>query len=166
MPSIWPFGRNGSACCYWVGSAIAFAERRCVHRSTRDCESLDRDSTFDASLVDRYTINVIGDNDDVAIAAITVAELQVGVRLVSGRRRAQRQSYVDDVCDVIPILAYDRSVAEEHADLLVAVRQAGRSRGAHDLIIAATARASKRTLVSADLTAFTDLPGVMTIDHR
>jgi tRNA(fMet)-specific endonuclease VapC len=110
--------------------------------------------------------DVIDDNDDVAIAAITVAELQVGVRLASGRRRAQRQSYVDDVCDVIPILTYDRSVAEEHADLLVAVRQAGRSRGAHDLIIAATARASKRTVVSVDPAAFTDLPGVTTIGYR
>jgi AraC-like DNA-binding protein len=80
----------------------AHIERLTAHREH------DRDSTFDASLVDRYTINVIGDNDDVAIAAITVAELQVSVRLVSGRRRAQRQSYVDDVCDVIPILTYDR----------------------------------------------------------
>jgi tRNA(fMet)-specific endonuclease VapC len=88
------------------------------------------------------------------------------VRLATGRRRAQRQRFVDDVCDVIPILSYDRSVAAEHADLLVAVRQAGRPRGAHDLIIAATARASKRTVVTSDLTAFTHLPGVTVLDHR
>lgn len=126
------------------------------------------DTTFliDAERGDVQLDDVIEDSDDVAIAAITVAELDVGVRLTSGRRRVLRQKYVDDICDVIPILTYDRTVATEHADLLVAVRRAGRPRGAHDLIIAATARASRRTVVSADLAAFKDLPGVTTIDHR
>jgi tRNA(fMet)-specific endonuclease VapC len=126
------------------------------------------DTTFliDAERTDDQLDQAIGDGDDVAIAAITVAELQVGARLATGRRRARRQRFVDDVCDVIPILPYDRSVAAEHAELLVAVRQAGRRRGAHDLIIAATARASKRTVVTSDSTAFTDLPGVTVRHHR
>jgi tRNA(fMet)-specific endonuclease VapC len=126
------------------------------------------DTTFliDAERTDDQLDQAIGDGDDVAIAAITVAELQVGARLATGRRRAQRQRFVDDVCDIIPILSYDRSVAAEHAELLVAVRQAGRPLGAHDLIIAATARASKRTVVTSDLTAFTDLPGVTILHHR
>jgi tRNA(fMet)-specific endonuclease VapC len=126
------------------------------------------DTTFlvDAERSDAQLDQAIDDADDVAIAAITVAELQVGVRLATGRRRQQRQRFVDDVCEVIPILAYDRSVADEHADLLVAVRHAGRPRGAHELIVAATARVSKRTVVTSDLTAFTDLPGVTVLDHR
>ena len=126
------------------------------------------DTTFliDAERSDAKLDQAIEDADDVAIAAITIAELQVGVRLAAGRRRRQRERFVDDVCEVIPILSYDRSVAAEHADLLVAVRQAGRPRGAHDLIIAATARASKRTVVTSDLTAFTDLPGVSVLNHR
>jgi predicted nucleic acid-binding protein len=69
----------------------------------------------------------IGDEDDVAIAAITVAEL-------------------------------------------AAVRRQGRPRGAHDLIIAATATAtaaaSGPSLVTADRTAFVDLPGIVTISYR
>lgn len=126
------------------------------------------DTTFliDTERSDAQLDNAIDDADDVAMAEITVAELLVGVRLASGRRRSQRQRFVDDVCEIIPILTYDRSVAAEHAELLVAVKRAGRPRGAHDLIIAATARASKRTVVSADLTAFTDLPGVTVFDHR
>jgi tRNA(fMet)-specific endonuclease VapC len=126
------------------------------------------DTTFliDGERSDTQLDDTIDDTDDVAMAAITVAELLVGVRLASGRRRSQRQRFFDDVCDVIPILGYDRSVAAEHAELLVAVKRAGRPRGAHDLIIAATARASKRTVVSADLTAFTDLPGVTVLNHR
>jgi tRNA(fMet)-specific endonuclease VapC len=126
------------------------------------------DTTFliDSERSDAELDDTIDDTDDVAMAAITVAELFVGVRLASGRRRSQRQRFFDDVCDVIPILGYDRSVAAEHAELLVAVKRAGRPRGAHDLIIAATARATKRTVVSADLTAFTDLPGVTVLNHR
>ena len=126
------------------------------------------DTTFliDAERSDAQLDQAIGDDDDVAIAAITVAELQVGARLATGRRRTQRQRFVDDVCDVIPILSYDRSVAAEHAELLVAVRQAGRPHGAHDLIIAATARGSKRSVVTSDLTAFDDLPGVTVLHHR
>jgi tRNA(fMet)-specific endonuclease VapC len=46
------------------------------------------------------------------------------------------------------------------------VRRAGRPRGAHDLIIAATAAAAGRTVVTADRRAFDGLPGVAAIDHR
>ena len=110
--------------------------------------------------------NLIGDDDDVAIAAITLAELTAGVALAGTRQRAQRQSYVDDIAASIPILPYDESVAMRHASLLVAVRRAGRPRGAHDLIIAATAAAAGRTVVTADRRAFDGLPGVTAVDHR
>jgi tRNA(fMet)-specific endonuclease VapC len=110
--------------------------------------------------------DLIGDDDDVAIAAITLAELTVGVQLAAARRRSRRQSYVDEIAASIPILPYDKPVALQHADLLVAVRRAGRPRGAHDLIIAATAATAGRTVVSADRRAFDGLPGVTAIDHR
>jgi tRNA(fMet)-specific endonuclease VapC len=109
---------------------------------------------------------LIGDDDDVAIAAITLAELTVGVELAAARHRSQRRSYVDEIAVSLPILPYDQSVAVQHASLLVAVRKAGRPRGAHDLIIAATAAAAGRTVVSADRRAFDGLPGVTAIDHR
>lgn len=108
----------------------------------------------------------IGDDDDVAVAAITIAELLVGVELATQRHKAQRLAFATAISDGIPVLAYDLSVAREHAALLVEVRQQGRPRGAHDLIIAATARATKRTVVSADPTAFADLSGVTHWNHR
>ena len=103
---------------------------------------------------------VLDDDDDVAIAAVTIAELRVGALLATRRRRVARSAYVDDIIATIPVLAYDAEVAEAHAELLVAVRSQGKPRGAHDLIIAATARAFDRVVVSGDLTAFSDLPGV------
>lgn len=60
----------------------------------------------------------------------------------------------------------DLDVAEAHAELLVAVRSPGTPRGAHDLIIAATARASERTVVTAEGAAFAALPGVTVRRHR
>jgi tRNA(fMet)-specific endonuclease VapC len=108
----------------------------------------------------------IQDEDDVAIAAITIAELLVGVLLASGDRRASRRAYVDEIMELLPVVAYDTAVAIEHAHLLSAVREAGRPRGAHDLLIAATARATTRTVVTGDATAFSGLPGVVTLEHR
>lgn len=110
--------------------------------------------------------DAVGDDDDVAIAAITVAELIVGVDLASRKQRAARRAYVDAIIESLPIIAYDREVAFEHAELLAAVRRQGRPRGAHDLLIAATARASDRTVVTADQDAFTDLPGVAAVGRR
>ena len=126
------------------------------------------DTTFliDAERGDIELDDAIDDDDDVAIAAVTVAELLVGARLGSGRRRHSRQAYVDEILRAMPTIAYDRRVAEEHAELLVAVREQGRPRGAHDLLIAATARATNRTIVTADESAFIDLPGVGTTGHR
>jgi tRNA(fMet)-specific endonuclease VapC len=102
----------------------------------------------------------IDDGDDVAVAAITVAELRVGVQLAKGHRREKRERFVAAVLDAVSIEPYDLNVAEAHADLLAHVRRAGTPRGAHDLIIAATARARERRVVSSDQSGFAGLPGV------
>lgn len=108
----------------------------------------------------------ITDDDDVVIAAVTIAELLVGVRLASGQRRVSRQAFVDGLTATLPVIAYDVPIARHHADLLGCVREAGRPRGAHDLIIAATARATGRIVVTADASGFAELPGVPVRGHR
>lgn len=109
---------------------------------------------------------VIDDEDDVAVAAVSVAEILVGVELASDQYRPRREAFVGDVISSIPIVPYDLSVAGEHAKLLAAVKLAGRPRGAHDLIIAATARATSRRVITADPEAFHELPGVDVDTHR
>lgn len=104
---------------------------------------------------------VIGDTDDVAIAAITAAELLVGVELADRRRRPARAGFVDDVLATLPVEEYDLATARVHARLLAATRRAGAPRGAHDLIIAATAIATAREVVTADARGFADLPDVV-----
>jgi tRNA(fMet)-specific endonuclease VapC len=99
----------------------------------------------------------IADDDDVAIAAISVAELRLGVELASGKRRARRLDTVERILDAVEIEDYTVATAGAHARLLAATRREGTPRGAHDLIIAATALATGRTLVTGDRAAFEGL---------
>lgn len=102
---------------------------------------LDTTSLIDPERSDRDLDALIDDQDDVAVAAITVAELSVGVALASDRARSRRQTYVDAIVASVVVLPYDMTVALVHVELLAGVRRSGLLRGAHDLIIAATARA-------------------------
>lgn len=121
---------------------------------------LDSTVLIDAERAGRSLNRTIADEDDVAIAAITAAELLVGVELADASHRAARFAFVRSVLDTVPVEDYDIDVSRAHAVLLAHVRRSGRPRGAHDLIIAATALARDRSIVSADAAAFADLPGV------
>jgi tRNA(fMet)-specific endonuclease VapC len=114
----------------------------------RDRDSLDR---------------VISDDADVAIAAVTAAELLVGVELSGARIRPRRARFVESVLSLVPVESYGLDVARAHARLLAHARRTGRPRGAHDLIIAATAVTSERGVVTADPAGFEDLPGVTVV---
>jgi tRNA(fMet)-specific endonuclease VapC len=120
------------------------------------------DTTFlvDADRREKQLDAAVADDDDGVIAAVTVAELLVGVELSTARSRSRRREFLEAVIATVPVVSYDLAVAEAHAQLLVTVRRQGRPRGAHDLIIAATARATRRAVVTADTGAFSDLPEV------
>jgi tRNA(fMet)-specific endonuclease VapC len=96
----------------------------------------------------------------VTIAAVTAAELWVGVELADARHRPKRATFVEQVVSTIPVEDYDLAVAEVHAGLLIEARRAGRPRGAHDLLIAATAIARDRALISLDRTGFEGIRGL------
>jgi tRNA(fMet)-specific endonuclease VapC len=110
----------------------------------------------------RIDLADVGAGDDVAVPAIALAEYLVGVELdADPARQAAQRAFVEELLAIMPIIEYTKTVAEHHAALLAHVRRAGRPRGAHDLIIAATARATGRLLLSTDEQAgFTDLPDV------
>lgn len=106
------------------------------------------------------SLESLADDADVAIAAVTASELLVGVELADAAHRRQRQDFVQGVLERVEIIAFDLEIARHHAALLAHVREQGQPRGAHDLQIAASARATKRTLITTDATAFTNLPEV------
>lgn len=103
-------------------------------------------------------------DDDVCIAAITAAELLTGVERADGARRAARQEFVDGVLALVPVEDYTLDVARVHARLLAYVQREGKPRGAHDLIIAATAAATARGVMTTDSKArFAELPGIRAV---
>jgi tRNA(fMet)-specific endonuclease VapC len=104
--------------------------------------------------------DVLPEDADVAISAVTAAELLVGVELAAEQNRESRATLVDGVIERVEIIAFDLAIARHHAWLLAHTRRAGRPRGAHNLQIAATARATNRIVITTDATAFKDLPGI------
>lgn len=110
----------------------------------------------------KFDLDALPEQDDAALAAVSLAEYLTGVLLDHdpGRQAAQR-AFLSDVLAAVPVEDYTTTVAEHHAELLAHTRSSGTRRGAHDLIIAATARATGRTLLTTDAHArFGDLPGI------
>lgn len=108
---------------------------------------------------------ILDDGDDVAIAAITVAELRTGIELATEARRGPRTLFLTRVMDALPVEPYDETTAHEHGKLLAHVQRNGTKRGAHNLIIAATAVATGRVVLTGDRSArFGDLPGIECIE--
>jgi len=106
-------------------------------------------------------MDVVGDDDDLVIAAITVGELRTGVELANVRHRPARAEFLVKVLETLPVEPYDLATAEVHGRLLAHVHRSGTTRGTHDLMIAATAVATKRIVLTTDRsTSFHDLPGV------
>ena len=103
---------------------------------------------------------VLPDSADIAIAAITASELIVGVELADDQRRPTRAATVAALLDTFDVLAFDLDTTRHHATLVAHARRTGRPRGAHDLQIAATARATHRILITTDQAAFDGLPGI------
>lgn len=104
----------------------------------------------------------VPDDADVSIPAVVVAEYLAGVLLDrDANRQAAQRAFLEEVLTVVPVHVYDRAVAEHHAALLAYTSRQGRPRGPHDLIIAATGRATGRTILTTDLRArFDELPDV------
>src|SRR5918995_182983 len=86
---------------------------------------------------------------EVTIASITASELLVGVhRTNSAARRQQREQFVEWVFNELPILSFDLHVARVHAQLAADLAALGQPLGEHDLIIAATALAHDREVIT------------------
>jgi predicted nucleic acid-binding protein len=113
---------------------------------------------YERGTIDRAAL----DDDELAVAAITIAEYRVGIELAdTASRAADRARALAVITSAVDVLDYTEPTAACHARLIAHVRRIGRPRGAHDLIIAAHAMQTDRAIVSFDAKArFGDLPGV------
>jgi len=100
--------------------------------------------------------------DDIALPAISLTEYLAGVEIdPDPSRRATQRAFLEALLTATPVEDYTAKVVPHHVELLTHTRRTGRPRGSLDLIIAATARATDRTLLTTDTKAgFDDLPGV------
>lgn len=114
---------------------------------------------YERGTLDRASL----DEDELAIAAITVAEYRVGIEMADTvARAADRARALAAIVSAVDVLDYTDATAAHHARLIAHVRRAGTPRGAHDLIIAAHAAETGRIILSRDAKArFGDLPNVL-----
>jgi tRNA(fMet)-specific endonuclease VapC len=91
--------------------------------------------------------------DDTAIASVTAMELLVGVERASEAHKQARSVRVEAVLASLPIEDYTIAVARIHARLAVQAMSTGKQRSAYDLMIAATAAATSRILLTTDAKA-------------
>jgi tRNA(fMet)-specific endonuclease VapC len=113
---------------------------------------------YERGTMDRSSL----DDDELAVASVSVAEYRVGIELADTAERARALVAITSALDV---LDYTQATAAHHGRLLAHVRRSGSPRGAHDLIIAAHAAETGRMILSRDAKArFGDLPGVSAID--
>jgi tRNA(fMet)-specific endonuclease VapC len=109
----------------------------------------------------RLDVDAVLGADDAAIASITAMELLVGVERADDAHRQARAVHVEALLSGLPIEAYDLGVARVHARLAVEGMATGRPRSAYDMMIAATAAATNRILLTTDASAgFDQLTGV------
>src|SRR5216684_1639809 len=103
----------------------------------------------------------LGDDEEVAIAAITASELLHGVHRADPQRRAQREAFVERVLRVLPVYPFSLETARVHARLWADLAVAGHLIGPHDLILAATALALGWSVATYSAREFTRVHGLV-----
>jgi predicted nucleic acid-binding protein len=102
-------------------------------------------------------------DDEIKLAAISVAELGRSVERATGVHRANRQKYFEAVLSVFDVVPYTEKAAVEHARLWADIEAAGQRMSPHDLLLAATAKESGATIVTFNTQRFAAVPGLTVI---
>ena len=111
----------------------------------------------------RLDVDTVLGLDDAAIAAITATELLAGVERADTAHRQARAVRVEAILSSLPVEPYNVGIARAHARLAAAAMAKGRPRSANDMMVAATAAATSRILLTTDASAgFDQLTGVRT----
>lgn len=105
------------------------------------------------------------DYGEVGISVITASELLVGVhRADSKARRKRRSEFVEAILKDVPIYEFTLAIARMHSLLFAELSRQGQMIGAHDLIIAATARTHDSAILTINTTEFLRVPDLEVIE--
>ena len=95
---------------------------------------------------------------------VTVSELLIGVHRANTEERRQRRSaFVEAVISGVGVLDFTIESARVHAEIYADLAKKGQMIGAHDLIIAATARHHGLSILTDNVDEFSRVPGLQVI---
>lgn len=108
---------------------------------------------------------LLTDHSPPAIAAVTAAELLIGVeRADTPERRSRRESFVQDIFARVPIIAFDLSQARLFAVHYAELTRRGEMIGDRDLQIAVTALSLDSVLATLNVREFQRVTGLRLVD--
>lgn len=102
-------------------------------------------------------------DDEIKIAAITVAELWRSAERAVGPHRARRQEFLTRFLEVVEVAPFSERAAVEHAQLSTILESRGQRIAMQDLMLAATALECGATLVTFNTRRFAAVPGLTMI---
>jgi tRNA(fMet)-specific endonuclease VapC len=103
-------------------------------------------------------------SEQVYVSVVTVSELLIGVHRADTEQRRQRRSlFVEAVISGVSTLDFTVGAARLHAELYAHLARQGQQIGAHDLIIAATARFHDLSLLTDNVHELSRVPGLRVI---
>jgi predicted nucleic acid-binding protein len=99
-------------------------------------------------------------DQEIKLAAITVAELWRSVERATGIHRAARQRFLERALLAFEVVPYSEGAAIEHARLWVDIEATGQRMSPQDLILAATALESGAAIVTLNTERFAAVTGL------
>jgi tRNA(fMet)-specific endonuclease VapC len=108
---------------------------------------------------------LLTDHTSPAIAAVTAAELLIGVeRADTPERRVRRTSFVENIFALVPIIPFDLAQARLFAVHFAGLAQIGEPIGDRDLQIAVTALSLDYELATLNVREFQRVTGLKLVD--
>lgn len=99
---------------------------------------------------------------DIAVPAIVLYELNVGIQKSSSPRK--RKTQLNQLIDIVTTLPFGSKEAEVAAAIRTKLEKKGLLVGPYDILIAATALAGNHTLVTHNVKEFKRIPGLKVED--
>jgi tRNA(fMet)-specific endonuclease VapC len=102
----------------------------------------------------------------VYISVVIASELLMGVhRANTEARRKRRSAFVEAVISGVGVLDFTMAAARVHAEIYADLAKKGQMIGAHDLIIAATARCHDLAVLTDNVDEFSRVAGLRVIPY-
>ncbi len=102
---------------------------------------------------------------DMAISAITLAEVLYGIKKSASRKR-ERQKKIDAICGQLDVLPFDKQATVQYAVIRTDLEKKGIPISERDLQIAAIAMANGLCVVTHNIKEFARIPDLQVVDWK